>query len=241
MKDREFLSSYTTSYQEHVNASAQNEEYEVNEYGEILIGEDGLPIMRERDGDENADIVNEDPSGIPEDIEQPEELSADVSATHLVKAWAARLADVYNDCGVTNTNSSGVVDENNNPIAMSRKNIRIHNGHGILGRRIHPPSSNSKGQLNKGNLDKQGRADGMPGKQEIHWNRELKDFYIAINRPDKIPFIDEILSANHGNEERMLVQLMTKYKRIIPESMMNHLDTLQGYLERFTESSFQMN
>ena len=39
MKDREFLSSYTTSYQEHVNASAQNEEYEVNEVKEELVCE----------------------------------------------------------------------------------------------------------------------------------------------------------------------------------------------------------
>ena len=38
----------------------------------------------------------------------------------------------------------------------------------------------------------------------------------------------------------MLSQLMTKYKRLVPSSLKQRLDNIQGYLETYSESSFQI-
>jgi len=50
--------------------------------------------------------------------------------------------------------------------------------------------------------------------------------------------LDEILYTWKGKEEQMLSQLIMKYKKIIPESLANHLESLQGFLETQSESSF---
>ena len=65
----------------------------------------------------------------------------------------------------------------------------------------------------------------------LDWHSELKGFYLGINKPDKLPYLNEMLVHHEGREEQMLSHLMMKYKRIIPESLANHLDTLQGFLE----------
>ena len=57
----------------------------------------------------------------------------------------------------------------------------------------------------------------------------------------KLPYLDDILEANHGKEEQMLSYLIVKYKRVIPDNLAAHLDTLQGFIETQTEGSFDQN
>jgi len=73
------------------------------------------------------------------------------------------------------------------------------------------------------------------------WNDELRRFYIAINKPEKISGISKILDAWIGKEEEMLQSLIDKYHDDIPNYMRVHLDQIFDKMETGTESSFIKN
>ena len=87
-----------------------------------------------------------------------------------------------------------------------------------------------------------GSKKGGKGKyshiREIDWRLELKQFYLGINMPEKLPGIGEILITWKGKEEQMLSHLITKYKRRISPPIADHLRTLSENVDTQTESSF---
>jgi hypothetical protein len=72
----------------------------------------------------------------------------------------------------------------------------------------------------------------------IDWRVELKRFYMALNMPEKLATIDDILSNWAGQEDQMLSNLMVKYKKILPPQLTEHLHKLQTLMDTQTESSF---
>lgn len=76
------------------------------------------------------------------------------------------------------------------------------------------------------------------GAGKIDWRLELKRFYLSIKLPNKLSSIDEILAKYSGREDQILPALSVKYKKIIPPSLQDHIESLQQLLETQTESSF---
>ena len=46
------------------------------------------------------------------------------------------------------------------------------------------------------------------GVADIDWKAELKGFYLGINMPEKLPYLDDILEYNKGKEEQMISYLI---------------------------------
>mgnify|MGYP001368716386 CR=1 FL=1 len=194
------------------------------------------------------------------DLPLPEQLDKHASAEDVVKAWALRLNDVYNDCATedmsgfdfapdafspsTTTGSGGGGGGSGSPGGLTRsgKNVKqvlrkIRNGRGIIGREVRP-ARGGKDALTRNALHDQMRGKKKLGVADIDWKAELKGFYLGINMPEKLPYLDDILEYNKGKEEQMISYLIVKYKRVIPDNLATHLDTLQGFIETNTESSF---
>ena len=198
------------------------------------------PVDEEGSGDEEEKEL---------DLPLPVDLDKNASAEEIVKAWALRLHDVYNDCATEDMagydfrptfspSAAGASQTKLRHGAGATDLIKkIHNGHGITGREIKPVRG--KEALTKGSLGR--KAKKRLGTADIDWKAELKGFYLGINMPEKLPYLDDILEANRGKEEQMLSYLIVKYKRVIPDNLAAHLDTLQGFIETQTEGSFDQN
>ena len=93
------------------------------------------------------------------DITHPDELPLDANATEVLKAWAHRLQDVYNQC---------VPQEQR--VAESK----------------------------------------------VDWGGELREIYLVLNLPDKIPLINQILEMYKGKEAQMMQTILMKYKNELP-------------------------
>jgi hypothetical protein len=160
----------------------------------------------------------------------PKELPPTASATELVKAWSARLQQVYQKCNAPEG------EEYPDPTTMEAER----------GKKIMFTAAGLRGPMGspkeKGKSPALGAKKGGKGKyshiREIDWRLELKQFYLGINMPEKLPGIGEILITWKGKEEQMLSHLITKYKRRIPPPVADHLRTLSEYVETQTESSF---
>ena len=127
-------------------------------------------------------------------------------------------------------------------LSRSGRNIKqvlskIRNGRGITGREIKSTRS-ANNSLTQSALRNQVRGKKKLNASDIDWKAELKGFYLGINMPEKLPYLDDILEHNKGKEEQMISYLIVKYKRVIPDNLATHLDTLQGFIETNTESSF---
>jgi len=156
----------------------------------------------------------------------PKELPSTASASELVKAWSARLQEVYQKCNAPEG------DKFADPETMeSKRGKKIILG-GAAGRGL-PGSPKTTGKK---------KDPSSPTKyshiREINWYSELRQFYLGINMPEKLPGIHEILLTWKGKEEQMLSHLITKYKRSIPHALAEHLNTLSQYVETQSESSF---
>jgi hypothetical protein len=160
----------------------------------------------------------------------PKELPPNASATELVKAWSARLQHVYQRCNAPEG------EEYPDPATMEAERGKkiMFTGAGPRGPIGSPSREKAKSPV--------GAKKGVKGKyshiREIDWRHELKQFYLGINMPEKLPGIGEILLTWKGKEEQMLSHLITKYKRRIPPPDAEHLKTLNEYVETQTESSF---
>lgn len=73
---------------------------------------------------------------------------------------------------------------------------------------------------------------------KVNWFDELKRFYVAIQKPEKISGIKMILEAWTGREDEMLQSLIDKYQDDIPNYMHVHLEQIYNKIETGTESSF---
>jgi len=167
-----------------------------------------------------------------------------LDAVSFVKAWSKRLTAVYDDCmdihggDAMGSQTEAVMQSTQRSILLgSRAKSGSANASRTLVESVvaplqapHSPARRAAGGS--------GKHSGKPAKAtagDIDWHSELKGFYLGINLPEKLPFLDEILQANAGKEEQMLSHLMMRYKRVIPQSLANHLDTLQGFLETHSE------
>jgi hypothetical protein len=90
-------------------------------------------------------------------------------------------------------------------------------------------------RLNNNNID---NDNTMTSFRNIDWNDELRRFYIAIQKPEKISGITMILDAWVGKEDEMLQSLIDKYHDDIPNYMIVHLELIFDKIETGTESSF---
>lgn len=239
--EREFLHNVTAQ-------DVKDKEMMANDTTEMPQDQDPL--------DEDNDEAEEEGKAL--DMPLPELLDKDASAEELVKAWALRLNDVYNDCATDDMpgfnfapdsfspSTAGSHDAaGEGPVGLTRsgRNIKqvvgkIRNGRGITGREVTSPRG-GKETLTKNALKNQVRGKKKLGVSDIDWKAELKGFYLGINMPEKLPYLDDILEYNKGKEEQMISYLIVKYKRVIPDNLATHLDTLQGFIETNTESSFE--
>ena len=156
----------------------------------------------------------------------PKELPPSASASELVKAWSARLQNVYQQCNAPEGDNFA------DPETMeAERGKKIILNVGKKGR-----------QQGLGGAAAGAKTPGSPTKyahiREVDWRAELRQFYLGVNMPEKLPGIGEILLTWKGKEEQMLSHLMTKYRRSIPPVLNDHLKTLLDYVETQTESSF---
>lgn len=173
-------------------------------------------------------------------IDLNESIEMNVSSEEFIRQWSKRLNAVYRDCTV-NPNDIGS-SVNDAVMAQGQQSMML--GSRQMGalptERVvrTPPGTPARDRKQSGSNNTQGKSGQLtPG--DIDWMSELKGFYLSINMPERLPFLTEILQANAGREEQMLSHLMMKYKRVIPESLANHLDTLQGFLEAHSEVPFR--
>lgn len=214
--------------------------------------------VRNEDGDEEDKEQDSDDDDDDESVDLNKSVDKNLNAADFVKAWSTRLNAVYEDCMVSPLdlqNGASVSDNQPRSIVMNSRPARprdsgtgsqvigdnrsANSGHGHTSQ-VYSPSPQRGGAGGGGGASPAPvRQHKGPSAGDIDWHSELKGFYLGINLPEKLPFLHEILLANAGREEQMLSHLMMKYKRVIPQSLTNHLDTLQGFLETHTESSFR--
>jgi len=184
------------------------------------------PPTDDEDNPEGDDESENDEHSASEhkEFSNPSELPSTATASELVKAWSARLQEVYQKCNAPEG------DKFADPDTMETKRGKkiIFSGGG----RGPPGSPKALGKKDKNSPSKYSHI------REVDWRAELRAFYLGINMPEKLPGIGEILLTWKGKEEQMLSHLMTKYKRSIPPGLAEHLNTLSNYVETQTESSF---
>jgi hypothetical protein len=199
--------------------------------------------LNDEDGNEEDKAQDAiDQSIADDDYDMNENIDRSINSSDFVNAWSRRLSTVYRDCTVDPND----IQQNDATLAAGQRSI-------LLGSRAkHKPTSDAvsaptsttaatsaRDRTTSGLVKSTSGKHLTPG--DIDWHSELKGFYLGINKPDKLPFLDEMLTANEGREEQMLSHIMMKYKRIIPESLANHLDTLQGFLETHSEYPYGGN
>lgn len=121
-----------------------------------------------------------------------------------------------------------VVGHNSNHSINNNSNI--YNNHNY--------SSHEEMDVNRVNNNYIDNDNTMTSFRNIDWNDELRRFYIAIQKPEKISGITMILDAWVGKEDEMLQSLIDKYHDDIPNYMIVHLDQIFDKIETGTESSF---
>ncbi len=193
------------------------------------------------DGDEED--KSQDRGDDRKSVDLNEAVSHSLEATEFIRAWSRRLHTVYEDCMVSEVGDPAQLDS---ALQQSQRNMAVNSRHKGAPTAPRAPVENASGSVAGGSpqrpvagSQKLKKSAARPTRGDIDWHSELKGFYLGINLPEKLPFLDEILQANAGREDQMLSHLMMKYKRVIPQSLANHLDTLQGFLETHSESSFK--
>eukprot|EP00605_Chrysophyceae_sp_TOSAG23-4_P002118 GSChrysophyteH1.ASY1.ANO1.2344.1 assembled CDS len=190
---------------------------------------------RKASAEEGGDEEDKSQEDVDSQVDLNEDINTNMNSVEFVRAWSKRLQAVYRDCTVDpndiHQNEAAIAAGQRSVVLSSRpKQKRQAEGHTSPSRENRAPSA-SKDSVPRGNAHQL-----TPG--DIDWHSELKGFYLGINMPEKLPFIDDMLQSNAGKEEQMLSHIMMKYKRVIPESLANHLDTLQGFLESHSDYHF---
>jgi hypothetical protein len=202
-----------------------------------------IKYINEYGDEEDKEMEDEDDTDEDEDIDLNTSIDMNLTSQDYVNQWSRRLTAVYRDCAVNPNDvvgSDAVIQQGQQSILLSSR-VGAGSGSGSGSGKNNTVSSVAPLSMNKspprgggGGINDKVSHAGKPQKLtpgDIDWYSELKGFYLGINLPERLPFLDEILQANQGREEQMLSHLMMKYKRVIPESLANHLDTLQGFLE----------
>ena len=149
--------------------------------------------------------------------------------------------DDNNDRNITSTNNNNnynnQTQRNNSfplpstPSRRTRKPPQLVIGHNSN----HSINNNNYSSHDENNID---NDNTMTSFRNIDWNDELRRFYIAIQKPEKISGITMILDAWVGKEDEMLQSLIDKYHDDIPNYMIVHLEEIFDKIETGTESSF---
>lgn len=199
----------------------------------------------EGDGEDDEDDDEALPPPPPAAYTHPKELSAAASASELVKAWSARLNDVYARCNAPEGDDfldpETMETRGGKKILYSGASRHTRGTPGSPGGSPGGSRGGSKGGRGRDphRKDKKGKRRGFETHlRDVDWRHELRGFYIGIGMPEKIPGLGEILQTWEGKEDQMLSHLVMKYKRQIPPALNEHLETLQGYVEMQSESSF---
>jgi hypothetical protein len=218
----------------------------VSKYGGIISAH-----TRPKDLDNLGDDEDkqQDSADERESVDLNQSIDGNLGAADFVKAWSRRLNAVYEDCMVSPHELRAGADTTMGSSSSPQRTMVMNSRARDSGAGLSQPAdaaSNTVGagsftlppppRAAAGTTDRRKKA---PSSGDIDWHSELKGFYLGINLAEKLPFLDEILQANAGREEQMLSHLIMKYKRVIPQSLANHLDTLQGFLETHTESDFR--
>ena len=67
-------------------------------------------------------------------------------------------------------------------------------------------------------------------KDNIDWRAELVKFYNALNMPEKVDDLNNILKSWKGKEDLMLQSLMVKYHEIMPKELELHCVKIMRYI-----------
>ncbi len=168
--------------------------------------------------------------GVGVAVIHPSLLPASTSAAELVKAWAARLQVVYNQCMPQPLEVD--VDADAPHVLLSSSSSFSPSASLSMGRgRGRGSGGRSAGKDKRREKDRDNKAS-------YDWTGELVRFYTAIKMPEKIPEIATILDTWEGKEDQMVGTLLTKYKKLIPSDLYQHLDHLHNLHETQTVSSF---
>lgn len=171
---------------------------------------------------------------------RPSTLPHSAPASTVVRAWAARLQDVYRQCVPENIDEFEESDEmfgrSSNPRkAIARYERAIRRG------RVRGPGRRGS-SVGSGSVEmKQGDSeDGsvLENNASIDWRAELHRLYEGIGMAEKTKEIDNILRTWAGKEDKMLDSLLTKYRRRMSQELYEHLENLHSFAETQTESSF---
>jgi hypothetical protein len=187
------------------------------------------------------------------DYVHPAQLPPDADARDVIKAWSARLHEVYLQC--IPEDGEHYMDHDNYLILDSSRQVKPANSYystlsgpgdeskgyaptaGAVPSGVAPPTSSAGG--GSGGLRARGApTEGirLPG---VNWKHELKRFYLGVKMPDKVNSLDEILANWVGREDQMIISLVSKYRKVIPPALMEHLTQIQSKIETQTESSFR--
>jgi len=177
---------------------------------------------------------------------RPQDLPPNASAAEVIKAWAAQLKEVYDKCAAPH--GSDYLDVEGYPLNQQVSgNVRLIRK--TVPRKLLSSSSgrSKSNQLNVGesgdvadiNMKNKTLTFNTQSKQQlgvgrkVDWKTELKRFYMAINKPNKVDndSFDQILRLWAGKEDMMIASLVDKYRGMIPPHLMLHLDQLQSILE----------
>ena len=230
----EFLSNLP---QTQLPAQAERRRHDLEDHDVPSIFSHFTPPPPSEAGDDDDDYLPPPPPAASA-YTHPKELPPAASAQDLVKAWSARLGDVYARCNAPE--GDAFLDPDTMEVQGGKK-ILYSGGAARHQQRNRgsPNSAGSKAGQHQRGRDKRDKPAGfVPHFRALDWRQELKGFYVGIGMPEKIPGLGEILQTWEGKEDQMLSHLIVKYKRQIPQSLAEHLNTLQGYVESQSESSF---
>ena len=211
---------------------ANNQKLEIEDSSNGLTGPGELPFIQgyenngyEEDYDEDLpsifdkikNIENENPD-VEEEVYEVDNLPINATASDVVKAWGNKLFKIYKEC-TPKDGEANIMSAFSNVEASSDTIKRITN------------QSPKKGGGSPLKVFTPIHTSHTKPVVDIDWRNELRRFYLAINHPEKVTGIEDILKMWVGKEDQMLSSLLTKYKKIIPQDVYERLDQLHQLIE----------
>lgn len=132
----------------------------------------------------------------------PRDLPPTATAAEVVKSWAYYLKDVHDSC---------IYD----PSLDDLENLEIVE---------QPIDPNAVSEAARGAVPEDGRKKTF--RRKLDWEKELKKFYLVINRPDKLSDVRMILENWVGTEREMLEGLLDKYGDELPQIAKKRLNRI---------------
>ena len=165
--------------------------------------------------------INNDNNNDDDDDDNVDKLPYNASASEVVKAWGNKLYKIYKECTPR--------DSDNNIITTFGNHSSIEASNDTI-KRITSQSPNKFTSPSKVSFTPT-HYNNNTITTDIDWRNELRRFYLAINHPEKVAGIEDILKMWIGKEDQMLSSLLVKYKKIIPQDVYDRLDQIHQLLE----------